>query len=237
MENIVIGIEGLVGAGKTTISRELLKLIPNSIILHGGNIYRAIVYTLFQSGMDLKDLEQKGKEIDPLEVLKKANLSIEVEEQQTVVYQNGRKIAEEDLQSEKSSLGVSRMGKIAKNEKLYIFGKSIIDAFKEKYNVILSSRDIVKMYPKVDYHFLITASLEERIRRKCIQYSENKKIEDREEFEKIIRENIKQRDELQEQSGFYHIYDQTIVLDVTEDENARQSAHRILEYVKLPSNR
>ena len=37
--NIVIGIEGLVGSGKTSLCRELLKMIPNSIILHGGNLY------------------------------------------------------------------------------------------------------------------------------------------------------------------------------------------------------
>ena len=43
-KNIVIGIEGLVGAGKTSICKELLNYIPNSIILHGGNIYRGIVY-------------------------------------------------------------------------------------------------------------------------------------------------------------------------------------------------
>ena len=30
--NITIGIEGLVGAGKTSICRELLKKVPNSII-------------------------------------------------------------------------------------------------------------------------------------------------------------------------------------------------------------
>lgn len=43
-ENIVIGIEGMVGSGKTSICRKLLDYIPNSIILHGGNIYRAVVY-------------------------------------------------------------------------------------------------------------------------------------------------------------------------------------------------
>ena len=44
MKNIVIGIEGTVGAGKTSICRELLNDTENSIILHGGEIYRAIVY-------------------------------------------------------------------------------------------------------------------------------------------------------------------------------------------------
>ena len=47
-EHIVIGIEGLVGAGKTSICRKLLKKIPNTVLLHGGNLYRAIVYTLLQ---------------------------------------------------------------------------------------------------------------------------------------------------------------------------------------------
>ena len=33
MENIVIGIEGLVGAGNTAICKELLNKIPNSMLL------------------------------------------------------------------------------------------------------------------------------------------------------------------------------------------------------------
>ena len=43
MEHIVIGIEGLVGAGKTSICRELIKILPNTVLLNGGNLYRAIV--------------------------------------------------------------------------------------------------------------------------------------------------------------------------------------------------
>lgn len=34
MANIVIGIEGLVGAGKTSICRELIKKIPNTILVN-----------------------------------------------------------------------------------------------------------------------------------------------------------------------------------------------------------
>lgn len=55
-KNLVIGIEGLVGAGKTSISRNLLHYIPNSIILHGGNIYRAIVYGIIKKGIDIEKL-------------------------------------------------------------------------------------------------------------------------------------------------------------------------------------
>ena len=48
MANKVIGIEGLVGSGKTSICKELIKIIPNSILLHGGNLYRGIVYAVMQ---------------------------------------------------------------------------------------------------------------------------------------------------------------------------------------------
>lgn len=54
MSNIVIGIEGLVGAGKTSICRELIKEIDNTILLNGGNLYRAIVYAMLKNGKKLK---------------------------------------------------------------------------------------------------------------------------------------------------------------------------------------
>ena len=46
MSNIVIGIEGYVGAGKSAICRELLNHIPNSMILEGGN-YIEQLYTAY----------------------------------------------------------------------------------------------------------------------------------------------------------------------------------------------
>ena len=75
-QHIVIGIEGLVGSGKTTMARELLKYIPNSILLHGGNIYRAVVFALLNSGVHLEDLASKTKNLDSFEILKKFHLSI-----------------------------------------------------------------------------------------------------------------------------------------------------------------
>ena len=71
-KNLVIGIEGLVGAGKTSICKELLNYIPNSIVLHAGNVYRAITYQILKEqipfeklySIDLKKLfEDKGIDI------------------------------------------------------------------------------------------------------------------------------------------------------------------------------
>ena len=228
-ENIVIGIEGLVGSGKTSICRKLLDYIPNSIILHGGNIYRAVVYGMMNAGIDLKNIKNKSKKLDVLNVMQKLGIDIKLENRETVIYINNKKIDEEELQSDKSSMAVSVVSNVADNTKFYQFGKEIIDKYREKYNVILSSRDIVKMYPNVTYHFFITATLDERVRRKSIQYKEKIDL-------KKLKENIEKRDKLQEDSGYYKIYDITNVIDVTNCETIEEGAKLVLDKISLPLN-
>ena len=228
-ENIVIGIEGLVGSGKTSICRKLLDYIPNSIILHGGNIYRAVVYGMMNSGIDLKNIKNKSENLDIMDVMQKLGIDIKLENRETVIYINNKKIDEEELQSDKSSMAVSVVSNVADNTKFYQFGKEIIDKYREKYNVILSSRDIVKMYPNVTYHFFITATLDERVRRKSIQYKEKIDL-------KKLKENIEKRDKLQEDSGYYKIYDITNVIDVTNCKTIEEGAKLVLDKISLPLN-
>jgi len=219
MENIVIGIEGTVGAGKTSICRKLLDKIDNSIILHGGEIYRAIVYGMMKAQI------KNSQNLDAFEMMKQLGIEIKLEDRETKIYMNGKKIDEKDLQSKQASIAVSKVSNIANNEKLYKFGKDLIDRFRRDYNIILSSRDIVKMYPDVTYHFFVDASLEERTNRKYMQY--NKEIP-----KEQIKEMIQSRDELQEKSGYYTIYPQTKIIDVTNCKSAEESAHLVLENMK-----
>ena len=219
MKNIVIGIEGTVGAGKTSICRELLNYIENSIILHGGEIYRAIVYGMMQAKI------KNTQNLDAFEIMKKLGIEIKLENRETVIYMNGNRIGEKDLQSKQASIAVSKVSNIADNTKLYEFGKSLIDEYRKNYNIILSSRDIVKMYPDVTKHFFIDASIEERTNRKYMQY--NKEIP-----KEQIKEMIQTRDELQEKSGYYKIYPQTKIIDVTNCKNVKESAQKVLENIK-----
>ena len=73
-KNIVIGIEGLVGAGKTSICRKLLDYIPNSILLNGGNLYRSIVTTLLKQGEKLNKLSEKLQNVDIKKVMDELNI-------------------------------------------------------------------------------------------------------------------------------------------------------------------
>ena len=228
MENIVIGIEGYVGAGKTSICRELLKKIPNSILLHGGNLYRAVVYSLMQNkenGLSLNNLKENFDNIDIKQAMDKLDVKLKIENRETVIYVGDKKIDEENLQSQDNSLAVSIAGGTADNKGLYIFGKNLIDGYKKSYNVIVSGRDLMNIYPDLDYHFLITASLEARVKRKCIQYNESMDTEK-------IKQNIIKRDELQEKAGYYKKYNNTIEVDVTECKNVGMSVDKVLQYIK-----
>ena len=172
MENIVIGIEGYVGTGKTSVCRKLLDKIPNSVLLHGGNIYRAITYGILKTGLiNVKEDNNKLSSLNIKNIMDKLKLKIEIEDRESVVYIHDKKIEEKDLQSLETSIATSKISSYANNDKLYDFGRNIIEGLKQKYNVILSSRDIVNMYPKVDYHFLLVADIDERVRRKMNQYT------------------------------------------------------------------
>ena len=84
----------------------------------------------------------------------------------------------------------------------------------------------MKIYPELDYHFFITASLEERIKRKMIQYGENSDYEE-------IKNNIVARDKIQQDAGYYTIYKNTIEIDVTDCKSANESTKKVLEKLNL----
>lgn len=228
MSNIVIGIEGLVGAGKTSICRKLTEIIPNTVMFNGGNLYRAIVYGLMKSGKSLDKLKSAGKSIDIKEMMDFLKIEIKFEDKESMIYIDGVKIDEEILQSKEASLAVSTVGGSADNKNLFIFARKLIDEIKEKSNIIVSGRSLMKIYPDLDYHFFITADLEERVKRKCIQYQNKEKIEE-------VKRNIQKRDELQEKAGFYELSPNTIVVDVTDCKSVEESTKKVLSKIKIPN--
>ena len=220
-KNLVIGIEGLVGTGKTSICRELLDDIPNSIVLHAGNVYRAITYQIMKENIPVEQLHN----IDLKKLFDMFEISIKIEDRETVVYAHGKKIEEKDLQSLENSIAVSKISGITNNENAYKIVKNYIDMYKKEYNVIFSGRDTVNIYPNLDYHFFITADIDKRVEWKCSQYkNENSK--------EIIRDNILKRDKLQEETGYYKKYDNTIIVDVSDSKSIKDSTKMVAKNIK-----
>ena len=225
-QNIVIGIEGLVGSGKTSICREMLKRDENAVLLNGGNLYRAIVYTLMQKEKSLWRLRKLTKNVNIKQFMDDLNVEIKVEERETQIYIEGKKAEEEELQSKASSLAVSVIGGIADNTKLFEFARNLIEELRKKHNVIVSGRSLMEIYPKLHYHFFITASFAERVKRKCIQYKEKC-------TQKEVKRNIRLRDWLQKIAGFYKIFPNTIKIDVTDCKSVEESTDKVLKQLKI----
>lgn len=227
MNNIVIGIEGLVGAGKTSICRQLLKHIPNSVLLNGGNLYRAILTVLLKKESEISIIAKKVKDLDIKEIMNKLKIEIKIENRETKFYCNGVALEEVELQSVKSSMAVSSIGGIADNTNLFYFAKQLINDLKKQYNVIVSGRALMKIYPEMDYHLFITASLQARVLRKGKQY-ENKMTKQE------LEDHICKRDLLQEKAGFYELSDKTITIDVTECNSVEESTKKVLSFINAP---
>ena len=131
MENKVIGIEGYVGAGKTSICRKLINLIPNSIILEGGNLYRAIVYSLMTSGINLEDLKKNMNHVDIKSVMEKLNIEIKIENRDTIILIDGKEIDEQNSSEENEENKVQEILKYEDGQEVRIAG--IITSVKKKY--------------------------------------------------------------------------------------------------------
>lgn len=225
MENIVIGIEGLVGTGKTSICRKLIEILPQTILLNGGNLYRAIVCTMMKNGKKLEALKKDAKNIDIKAIMDLFNIELKIEDKETKIYIDEKLANEEELQSTDASLAVSLVGGMADNTALFEFSRNLIDNLKKEYNIVISGRSIMEIYPNTDYHFLVTASLDERVKRKCIQYKGKVSAEE-------VRQNIIKRDELQEKAGFYKIHSKTIKIDVTDCKSVEESTNKILKIIQ-----
>lgn len=223
-KNIVIGIEGLVGAGKTSICINLLEKISNSIVLHAGNIYRAIVYAILNSGVKLEELENTMSNVDIKDIIDIFNIQVKVNNRQTCVYVNGNLIDEKELQSEKTSMAVSIVSNKANNKKAFEVVRNLVEDLKQKYNVIFSGRALMEIYPKIDYHIFITADLDERVNRKYKQYKGKISKEE-------LKNHISKRDEIQELSGFYKKYENTIIIDVTKCKSVEESTKKVLDII------
>lgn len=228
-KNIVIGVEGMVSSGKTSMCRELIKLIPNSIFIDAGYIYRGIVLALSKSDI-AKSLMQNDKKsenmkLNAYELMKKLNVEFKIEDGITQIYIDGNKISEEIVESMENGMGVSKMANLSDNSGLYMFGRKIIDTYINNYNVIVSGRDLIDIYPELDLHLFVTASLDSRVNRRYNQYNGKYSLEE-------IKNIIKQRDLLHEQSGFNKKSSVTEQLDLTNCNNAKESALKALNIIK-----
>ncbi len=178
MENVV-AIDGPGGAGKSTIARLLAQKL-NYLHLDTGAMYRAVTLAALRENIDFNQQEKL------IELARKIEISFD---QKGEIFLDGENVSEEIRKAEVNK-HVSQTAAV----------KGVRDVLVKKQQqlarnnkVVMDGRDITTVVlPEADHKFFLTASLEERARRRYQEVRSKNKDAD---FEKI-KESIARRDKM-----------------------------------------
>ena len=161
MKKIIIAIDGHSSCGKSTIAKQLAQYF-SYLYIDTGAMYRAVcLYCLQEEIMldGLIDEKRLLRELNLIEVSFQYNMDKNVSE----TYLNGINV-EQEIRGLWVSENVSKISKIkAVREKMV----SLQRAIGHQRGVVMDGRDIgTVVFPDAELKFFITASLEERARRR-----------------------------------------------------------------------
>lgn len=200
MDNVV-AIDGPGGAGKSTIARRLAEEL-GYLHLDTGAMYRAVTYAALQKGLDFNDNEA---------LVKLAN-SIEIDFNQAgEIFLNGKNVSQE-IRSPEVNQNVSKTAAVKGVREILVEKQQELAA---QHKVVMDGRDITTVVlTEAEHKFYLTASIEERARRRF----EEMKAKNKEANYEEIKENIARRDELdsQREHSPLKIADDAVVVDSTD---------------------
>lgn len=175
--NNVIAIDGPGGAGKSTIAKKLANKL-NYIHLDTGAMYRAVTLAALRENIELNKTEKL------IDLTKKIDIHFT---DNGDIFLNGENVSQE-IRTAKINKNVSKTASV-KGVRDILVDKQREIAKKNK--VVMDGRDITTVVLKdAEYKFFLTASLEERAKRRF----EEEKLKGKEVLLDKIKESIAQRD-------------------------------------------
>ena len=221
-KGLVIAIDGFSSTGKSSISKVVADTLGLSHI-DTGAMYRAI--TLF----GLRNFKNEKQEIDLSKLLQNLNeISLEFRENsgKLEIYLNGENVSKEIRTTEVSD-NVSFIAKHPEvRARLVVLQRDIA----EKQGVIMDGRDIgTVVLPNADYKFFLTASADERARRRFLELQSlgiETTIEE-------VKQNLIERDRIDSEREISPLKqaEDAILIDNT-NLNKEETIDLILSYIK-----
>ena len=221
-KGLVIAIDGFSSTGKSSISKVVADTL-GLIHIDTGAMYRAI--TLF----GLRNFKNEKQEIDLSKLLQNLNdISWEFRENsgKLEIYLNGENVSKE-IRTTEISDNVSFIAKQPEvRERLVVLQRDIA----EKQGVIMDGRDIgTVVLPDADYKFFLTASADERARRRFLELQSlgiETTIEE-------VKQNLIERDRIDSEREISPLKqaEDAILIDNT-NLNKEETIDLILSYIK-----
>ncbi len=162
MKTFQIAIDGPAGVGKSTIAKRLATDLQFTYV-DTGAMYRTIALYYIEKGISPVDEAVVLKHLDDISV------SLEYIDGAQNIFLNNRNVTEQ-IRTPEVSIGASQVAVIGKvREKLVRLQREIGN----RQNVIMDGRDIgTKVFPEADVKIFLTASCEERARRRVSEMQE-----------------------------------------------------------------
>ena len=181
MKYVSVAVDGPAGSGKSTITKMVAKSLGFNYV-DTGAMYRALTYNFLSNGLDeLEEEKIKG-------LLGKIEFKVEYVDGVQYVYVNDEEVSDK-----------IRTTKVSKFTSLFAKSRAVRDFLIDTQrnlantnNIIMDGRDIASVVlPNADVKIFLTASVEERARRRMLDF-ERQGIANV-DFEKV-KEDIKARD-------------------------------------------
>ena len=181
MKYVSVAVDGPAGSGKSTITKMVAKSLGFNYV-DTGAMYRALTYNFLSNGLDELE-EEKIKEL-----LSKTEFRVEYVDGIQYVYINDVEVSDK-----------IRTAEVSKYTSLFAKSPAVRDFLIDTQrnlantnNIIMDGRDIASVVlPNADVKIFLTASVEERARRRVLDF-ERQGIANV-DFEKV-KEDIKARD-------------------------------------------
>lgn len=204
MKYVSVAVDGPAGSGKSTITKMVAKSLGFNYV-DTGAMYRALTYNFLVNGLDeLEEEKIKG-------LLSKTEFKVEYVDGVQYVYVNDEEVSDKIRTAEVSKF----TSLFAKSPAVRDFLIDTQRNLANTNNIIMDGRDIASVVlPNADVKIFLTASVEERARRRVLDF-ERQGIANV-DFEKV-KEDIKARDWQDENRDIAPLVkvDSAILLDTT----------------------
>lgn len=175
-----VAIDGPSGAGKSSVAKKIAENFK-IMYLDTGALYRAIGYYFIRNNLDYKN----GKMVE--ENLNKISLDIKFSDGKQIVFINGEDVTSK-IRTNEVSMAASAISSVKATREF------LMDTQREiakKNSVVMDGRDIgTVILPKADVKIFLTASLEERTRRR---FEELNKVNNNIKYEEVFNQ-MRERD-------------------------------------------